>query len=831
VATDEPLLDIAAALADGTGVDWESAAQSLTGEEDRRLLAELRFIAGLVRATPGDSAGLVTAETPGASPKPPVAPQTGVPVDSWGPLRIIEPVGHGTFGDVYRAWDSRLDRDVALKILRHRERDDEVRLSTVIQEGRLLARVRHPNVVTVYGAERISGQVGVWMEFVQGKTLEQELREHGPFDLDRVVEIGMALADALSAVHRAGLIHGDVKTQNVMCASDGRTVLMDFGAGFELDETLGESPELTGTPVCIAPEIFEGRAPTASSDIYSLGVLLYHLTTGTYPVRGRSLKEVREAHADGTRTRLFTVRPELPSAFVHLIDRALDPNPANRYESPAALGAELALLVPARAAGRESAGHGARRQWKLIAIAGALAVAAGLGSTALWWTARTPTIAVLPFKNLSADPNSEYFVDGLTDEIIRNLSVIEGLDVRSRTSSFTFKDKPRNLRDVAQQLRANLVVEGSVLRADGRLRINAQLVRAADDAPLWSGKFDRESTDIFAVQDEISRSIVNELRLKLGGGQRRYNANLEAYELYLKARAHGDPVNVKEARIAADLFERVIAKDPAFAPAYAGLADAWAVMSINRAGVDPDEAFAIMQPAAQKALQLDPLLPEGHAAMGVVSARTRNWRDAESAYRRALDLNGSLTSVHMNFVLSTLWPQGKVDESLSQLRVALNADPLSLDLQRLIAYAQISAGRYDESLAIGRRVLAAEPDHPHARQQFARVLFLKGETAEAIRRFEQLGSGSHNFLGYAYAAAGRRAEAEALAAQRQDFPASLVLIHAGLGDKDRVFEALDRMAAEEDPRVGIYVTYPELAFLRGDARLAAFRRKLNLPRD
>ena len=834
MASNEPLLDVAAALADGAAVDWESAAQSITSDEDRRLLAELRFIAGLVHDTSGDSKGLITRAILGASPKPPVAaPETGSPVDSWGPLRIIEHVGRGTFGDVYRAWDSRLDREVALKILRHRERDDEVRVSTLIQEGRLLARVRHPNVVTVYGAERVSGQAGVWMEFIHGKTLEQELRDHGPFDLARAVEIGIALADALAAVHGAGLIHGDVKAQNVMSASDGRTVLMDFGAGFELDETLvGEARELAGTPVCIAPEVFAGRAPTASSDLYSLGVLLYHLTTGTYPVRGRSLEEVREAHADGTRTPLFTARPDLPTAFVHIIDRALDPDPDNRYDSPATLGAELALLAPASPGGRASGAFGARRPPRLIAIAGVLTLAAGLGSTALWWTPQTPTIAVLPFKNLSADPNSEYFVDGLTDEIIRNLSVIEGLDVRSRTSSFIFKDKPRNLRDVAQQLRANLVVEGSVLRADGRLRINAQLVRAADDAPLWSGRFDREFKDIFAVQDEISRSIVNELRLKLGRGQRRYSTNLEAYGLYLRARALiGPHKSIDTAREVAKLFEQVTALDPTFAPAYAGIADAWATMSINYSGTAADEAYARMRPAAEKAVQLDPLLAEAHAAKGVVLARDRDWTGAEAAFRSALALNANLPSIKTSFVVSTLFPQGKVDEAMQLLQSALSEEPLAFEVRRELAWVQVSAGRYDDALDNARRVLAVDPNHTHSRQVMGRALFHKGETAEAIRIFEQLGMGSHNFRGYAYAVTGRQAEAEAVAAQRKDFPAALVVIYAGLGDKDRTFEALEDMAAGRDPRVGIYLTYPELAFLRKDPRLAAFRRNLNLQRD
>jgi tetratricopeptide (TPR) repeat protein len=239
----------------------------------------------------------------------------------------------------------------------------------------------------------------------------------------------------------------------------------------------------------------------------------------------------------------------------------------------------------------------------------------------------------------------------------------------------------------------------------GESKSTHSLVRARDDVPLWSGKFDRESRDIFAVQDEISRSIVNALRLKLGRGQRRYNANLEAYELYLRARAHADPVGAARARIATDLFEQVIARDPAFAPAYAGLADAWAAVSRGRGELSapPDQAFAVMEPAAQKALELDPLLAEGHAAMGVVLARDRKWKDAEAAFGRAIDLNPNLSSVRLNFAMSTLLPQGKVDESLRQVRAALAADPLSLDVQRFMAYVLVSAGTYDESIAISRR--------------------------------------------------------------------------------------------------------------------------------
>ena len=817
MTSNEPLLDIAAALADGTAVDWESAAQSTTNDEDRRLLAELRFIAGIARIGPVESSS--------------AAAETYPSVDSWGPLRVIEHIGRGTFGDVYRAWDSRLDREVALKILRREERDDQAHASTVIQEGRLLARVRHPNVVTVYGAERVNGQVGLWMEFVHGPTLEEELRDQGPFDVDRVIRIGIELSGALSTVHRAGLIHRDVKAQNVLCDRDGRLVLTDFGAGCDLQEmTEGATRELAGTPVCVAPEVLVGQAATSQSDVYSLGVLLYHLVTGTYPVRGRSLKDVREAHANGTRTLLAAARPDLPSRFVRIVDRAVDPNPTDRYDSPEALGAELASLVLPRVDEGATAAIGARRRWRYIAIAAILTVAAGFGAVPFWWTSETPTIAVVPFKNLSPDANSDSFVDGLTDEIIQSLYDIEGLEVRSATSSFIFKDKPRDIRDIGQQLRAELLLDGWVLWSEGRLRVNARLVRAADDASLWSGRFDRELKDVFAIQDEISRAIVNALRLNLGRGQRRYTTNLEAYGLYLRARALVAPHrSIDTAREVTKLFEQVTALDPSFAPAYAGIADAWATMSINYFGASADEASARMRLAAEKAVQLDPLLAEAHAAKGVVLARDRDWTGAEAAFRHALALNANLPSIKTSFVVSTLFPQGKVDEAMQLLESALREDPLAFEVRRELAWVQVSAGRYVDAIDNARRVLAVDPNHAHSRQVMGRALFHTGETAEAIRIFEQLGMGSHNFRGYAYAVTGRHAEAEAVAEQRKDFPAALVIIYAGLGDKDRTFGALERMAAGRDPRVGIYLTYPELAFLRNDPRVSAFRRKLEIP--
>jgi adenylate cyclase len=423
--------------------------------------------------------------------------------------------------------------------------------------------------------------------------------------------------------------------------------------------------------------------------------------TGSYPVQGRCVSDVRNAHARGDRTRLRDARPDLPEDFAQIVARALVPSPEGRYASADAMEAALAGITVSSPSDRP--GPRTFPPWRRLAIAAMLVVMAAVGLR--WLTvARSdpPVIAVLPFRNLSVEPDSDYFVDGLTDEVIRNLSVIDGLAVRSSTSSFTFKNKPRNTREVGRQLNANLVLEASVLRAGTRLRINAQLVRAADDVSLWSARYDRELKDVFAIQDEISRSIVNQLRLTLGRGQRRYNTNIEAYDLYLKARAlqaRRGPAT----RQAIDLFERVIAKDPAFAPAYAARAGAYGwflvlqVPSVRGLPIPVDRARAIVREDAVQAMTLDPLLAEAHDASGWIHSLDLQWADAEKSFRHALELNPSLTTTYTDFVLSTLMPEGKLDESLRHLNVALKADPLSADVRRTLSLVQISAGLYDSA--------------------------------------------------------------------------------------------------------------------------------------
>ena len=356
-----------------------------------------------------------------------------------------------------------------------------------------------------------------------------------------------------------------------------------------------------------------------------------------------------------------------------------------------------------------------------------IAIAAGVltvMAAGAWWLTRPAagpyTIAVLPLKNLSPEPGTDYFSDGLTDEIIRNLSIIDGLEVKSRTSSFAFKDKPRDIHEVGAQLNTNLVVEGSVLRAGDKLRIDAQLVRVSDDSVLWSNRYDRELRDVFAIQDEISRSIVNELRLKLGGGQRRYNTNLEAYDLYLRAQSltyDARPGHNREQLVQGiEMLEQVVAKDPGFAPAYAGIATSYADLSSTPRSISPDEIYAKMRAAAEKALQLDPLLAEAYASIGTVHSRDRAWGEAEQAFRRSIQLNPNLSKPRVEFAIDVLFPLGRLDDAVRELRKAVELDPLSIQTLDLLDFVLISLRRYDEVLDNCRRILTDQPDDGFAQQ-------------------------------------------------------------------------------------------------------------------
>jgi TolB-like protein len=473
-----------------------------------------------------------------------------------------------------------------------------------------------------------------------------------------------------------------------------------------------------------------------------------------------------------------------------------------------------------------------KRVWVKLVLAGVILISAAIGG---WWIHRKNAplrIAVLPLVNLNRDGSSDYLADGLTNEIIRDLSIIDGLTVRSQTSSFALKGKPYDVYQAGRQLDADYILEGSVLRDGRQLRINAQVVRIRGDTLVWSGKFEHELSDIISLQDEISRGIVNGLRLKLGRGRRRYETNAEAYDLYLQAvaagaqRFPGDPEVIH-------LFEKVLEKDPSFAPASAGLAAAYAWRSIQGPN-DPnrEEEMSSMQAAAEKAIAIDPLLPEAYTALGTAYARNGQWTQAEQSFRRALEMEPNSSFAHGSLARFALWPLGRIKEAVREMSAAEENDPLSPRAHRDFADVLLSAGRLNEAAAQCEKL---QEDSLWWGECLGRVRVAQRRIAEAIPVLTGSRTGNWGYLAYAYARAGRRPEAEKLMAEAPVLRPNrrgafqYALAYAGFQDRDRTVEQLERMVGVGPVRLGFTLNGPEFAFVRSDLRVKSLRRNLGLP--
>ena len=813
---------LAAAVAARDEVDWDLAERSAADPAERRLIQQLRQLATLNKVS--------LAQT-----------------ERWGSLELRGEIGRGTFGTVYRAWDPRLEIDVALK-LSNVPVEPAGAPSSAIKEGQLLAQVRHPNVVSVYGADSIDGRVGVWMELVTGRTLKEIVREQGPFGAHEAAVIGRDVARALAAVHHKGFLHRDIKAQNVMREAGGRTVLMDFGAGVAQQPADAEVPSLGGTPLYLAPEVLAGQRPTVQSDLYSLGVLLFHLVSGEFPVSGATLADVKANHVAGTRTLLRDVRPNLPTQFVRAVDAAISPDPASR---PRSAGAMEALLERALV----EAGD-VRPSIKWWALAASIVIVGATG-----WALRDrmlvrdpvaathESVAILPFRNLTS-PGSEddYFAEGITDDLAAHLSSLQDLRVVAGASTRSYKAQAKSDTEIATELEVATVLSGSVRRLGDRVRIVSTLVDAKSGVQLWSESFDRDLKDVLTMQAEVARKIAvalkGELTLPderlLGAGADR---NAEAFNLYLRGRYYWGLRTEDGMNRAVKYFNDAVAVDPGYALAFAGLSDAYTALGIYGV-ISRIDANAQAGQAAERAIALDPNLAEAHASLGYVQKNRFEWVAAEASFKRAIQLKPNYSSAH-HFYANLLTQLGRQAEALAEIKRAVALDPLSISANVTVAGTLLMARRYDDAIAQYQNVLRSDPGFVPAYRGMAAAYMYSGrfsQASEAHRRAAEMAPLAvedqelKSDMGYLAGVSGRRLDALRIITELRErhdkageaVAGSIAAIYSGLGDVDQAFTWLERAYKGRDPEVGFLKVDPRWDALRADGRFNQILEGLGL---
>ena len=720
--------------------------------------------------------------------------------DRLGPYAVTAKIGEGGMGEVYRAHDTKLDRDVAVKVLPDKLANDARALRRFQQEARAVAALNHPNVVTIHAVDESDGVHFLAMELVEGQVLS-ELIGGEPLSLGRFFEVSVPLADALATAHDGGITHRDLKPANVMITAAGRIKVLDFGLAkfvgmrHELEATLSgpltEHGAAVGTFPYMSPERLEAKVVDHRSDIFSLGVVMYELIAGCRPFVGFCGPSLASAILRDDPPSLAVARAGLPAALVRLIERCLEKVPDRRYQSAAELRREL---------------EAARRDH-----ASGVTVSAALPTP-------DKAIAVLPFTNMSADPENEFFSDGISEEIINALGRIEHLHVAARTSAFSFKGQQVDLRDIGRQLNVDTVLEGSVRRAGTRLRITAQLVNVADGYQVWSERYDRELEDVFAIQDEIARTIVERLKVALTGEVatpmvKAATANLEAYELYLRGWAllYRRGLSVPQAL---ECFTRAVALDPDYAQAWTGMADAHTVLG-QYGFAHPATTMPQAKDAALRAVELDDTLAEAHGALGG-ALLLHDWDPdaAERALERAVALNPGHIQARGWYALFLLsWVRGRFDDAVAHTTQIVRQDPLSTGYAAGVhTLALAYANRTDEAIAHGTAVIDRDASSYLALFALQQAYVLASRFAEAID-VSQLAldvSGRHQWalgtLAFAYGRGGHVRDARAVydemvaRSSREHMQKSVVAVAAAAADLAREAVALiDEALAERDP--------------------------------
>lgn len=730
---------------------------------------------------------------------------------------ILSKLGEGGMGVVYKAHDTKLDRDVALKFLPSHPAISERDKARFLQEAQAAA-MNHPNICSTIDIQELDGRMFIVMEFIEGEELQTVIKETG-LPLDEILRFAAEIAAGLQAAHSKGIVHRDVKSSNVMITEDGHAKIMDFGLARRTGAVpLTKTGVTVGTVPYMSPEQVRGEQVDHKTDIWSFGAVLYEMITRRLPFAADYEQAILYKILNEDPEPITNLCSNVPTELERIVTKAMQKDRNRRYQRVDDMLADLRLLMNDVASGRSKERSAA--------------------------SADKYRVAVLPFRNISPDPQDEYFADGMTEELISTLSKIRGLRVIARTSVMQYKSASKSVADIGQELGVATVLEGSVRKALNKLRISAQLIDVRTQEHLWSQDYDRELQNVFDIQSDVAQQVASALKVELMAGEqqridKRPAQNLEAYTLYLKGRYFWNKFSEEGLRASIAHFERAIEKDPTFALAYTGLAGAYAVLGVNY--LPPLEVFPKAKTAVESALRIDARLAEVYDVLGGIKIFFDwDWVGAERDLKQAIEMNPNDAPAHQLYAYC-LEVMGRPKEALAEIRFAQQLDPLSLVTICDVGIRYYFARQYDLAIEQYLKALEMDPNFPLAHIWLARAYEQKGMHDEAVAQYQRKvtilsGDGTRAAaLERAYRASGFRGvlqqqleELEQLSKQHYVSPLDIATIYTRLGEKDGAFEWLEK-AYEQ--RVGLLPWLkldPGFDGLRSDARFIALLKKIGL---